>query len=183
MIRIQQQPFDAAIELAALAMRSPGAGAIASFVGLVRPASRGAAVDRLELEQYGQFTFSTVEAIGADASARFDLLDLTIVHRVGPLAPGDPIVFVAAAATHRRFAFDAVDYLMDRLKTEAPFGSASMARTDRAGSNRRRATMRRASAGINRCPTPPRPVIIASALCTRRPSRFASPPPRNPSKW
>ena len=66
-------------------------------------------------------TRSVVEAIAHHARARFALIDLTIIHRFGQLAPGDPIVFVAAAAAHRRAAFDAVDYLMDRLKTEAPF--------------------------------------------------------------
>ena len=121
MIRIQSEPFDAAAELAALAERSPTAGAIASFVGLVRPTTGDAAVDQLELDQYGEFTRSTVEAIAEDARTRFDLLDLTIIHRFGTLLPGEPIVFVAAAAAHRRAAFDAVDYLMDRLKTEAPF--------------------------------------------------------------
>ena len=121
MIRVEQDPFDPALELAALTARAPGAGAIASFVGVVRPGTGDAGVEQLELDQYGQFTRSTVAAIAADARARFDLLDLTVIHRFGKLAPGDPIVFVAAAAAHRRAAFDAVDYLMDRLKTEAPF--------------------------------------------------------------
>ena len=121
MIRIREPPFDAAAEFSALTERAPGAGAIASFVGLVRPTAGGAPVDQLELEHYGQFTLSTVEAIAEDSQTRFNLLDLTIVHRFGRLLPGEPIVFVAAAAEHRRAAFDAVDYLMDRLKTEAPF--------------------------------------------------------------
>ncbi len=121
MIRVQQEPFDAAVELAALTARSPGAGAITSFVGVVRPMADGATVDQLELEHYGRFTVATVEAIGQDGQARFDLLGLTIIHRFGRLSPGEAIVFVAAAAEHRRAAFDAVDYLMDRLKTEAPF--------------------------------------------------------------
>ena len=121
MIRVQAIPFDPALELAALAQRAPGAGAIASFVGLVRPTAGNTTVSKLELEQYGEFTRLTIETIAADGRTRFALLDLTIVHRFGPLDPGDPIVFVAAAAEHRRAAFDAVDYLMDRLKTEAPF--------------------------------------------------------------
>lgn len=121
MIRVQQDPFDPAVELAAIAARASAAGAIASFVGLVRPASSGDTVDQLELEQYGQFTRSAVEAITEDCRARFDLVDLTIVHRFGQHVPGEAIVFVAAAAAHRRAAFDAVDYVMDRLKTEAPF--------------------------------------------------------------
>ena len=121
MIRIQEAPFDAAAELVARTERSPSAGAIASFVGLVRPNAGDATVERLELEQYGQFPLSTVKAIAEDARTRFNLLDLTIIHRFGRLVPSDPIVFVGAAAAHRRAAFDGVDYLMDRLKTEAPF--------------------------------------------------------------
>ena len=121
MIRIQPEPFDPAAELSALMERVPAAGAIASLVGLVRPTAHDAPVEQLELEQYEGFTRLTVAAIAADARTRFDLIDLTIVHRFGSLLPGQPIVFVAAAAAHRRAAFDAVDYLMDRLKTEAPF--------------------------------------------------------------
>ena len=121
MIRIDQAPFDPAAELAALAARAPGAGAIASFVGLVRPSAHDAPVEQLELEQYERFTRTTIAAIAADARTRFALLDLTIIHRCGQLSPGEPIVLVAAAALHRRGAFDAVEYLMDRLKTEAPF--------------------------------------------------------------
>lgn len=121
MIRIQAEPFDASVELAALTGRAPAAGAIASFVGLVRPNAGDATVEQLELEHYSQFTRAAVEAIAEDGRTRFDLLDLTIVHRFGRLVPGEPIVIVAAAARHRRAAFDAVDYLMDRLKTEAPF--------------------------------------------------------------
>ena len=121
MIRVQQEAFDAAAELAALAARAPRAGALASFVGLVRPATDAALVDRLELDHHDRFTRATVAAIADDARRRFALLDLTVIHRFGSLAPGEAIVFVAAAAAHRRAAFDAVDYLMDRLKTEAPF--------------------------------------------------------------
>ena len=121
MIRVQSDPFDAAGELAALAARAPSAGAIASFVGLVRPATGDTDVDRLELDHHGRFTKATVAAIADDARRRFALLDLTVIHRFGALDPGEAIVFVAAAAAHRRAAFDAVDYLMDRLKTEAPF--------------------------------------------------------------
>ncbi|MCY7398924.1 MAG: molybdenum cofactor biosynthesis protein MoaE [Sphingomonas bacterium] len=121
MIRIDQAPFDPAAELSALAARAPGSGAIASFVGLVRPSAHDTPVEQLELEQYERFTRTTIDAIAADARTRFALLDLTIIHRCGQLSPGEPIVLVAAAALHRRGAFDAVDYLMDRLKTEAPF--------------------------------------------------------------
>ena len=116
MIRIQREAFDPSAELASLTAEADGAGAVVSFVGLVR----GGGTDRLELSHYPGFTEAAIQAIADDARARFDLTAVTIVHRVGPLAPGEPIVFAAAAASHRRAAFDAVDYLMDRLKTDAP---------------------------------------------------------------
>jgi molybdopterin synthase catalytic subunit len=121
MIRVQAEPFDPGAELAAFVAGVPGAGAIASFVGLVRSESAGENVSGLELEYYSALTGSVIAAIGEDARARFGLAGLVIVHRHGAMAPGEPIVFVAAAAAHRRAAFDAVDYMMDRLKTEAPF--------------------------------------------------------------
>jgi molybdopterin synthase catalytic subunit len=119
MIRIEADAFDPAAELAAFIARVPGAGAVASFIGLVR--SESGSVSSLELDHYPALTEGAVAAIGEDARARFVLDGLVIVHRYGPLAPGEPIVFVAAAAAHRRAAFEAVDYMMDRLKTEAPF--------------------------------------------------------------
>ncbi|CAA9524234.1 MAG: Molybdopterin synthase catalytic subunit MoaE [uncultured Sphingomonadaceae bacterium] len=121
MIRVQEEPFDASAELARLAERAPSAGAVAAFIGLVRPASGEDAVTRLELQHHPRFTLQTVEAIGEDGRRRFGLQAMTIIHRYGILDPGEAIVFVAAAAEHRRAAFDAVDYLMDRLKTEAAF--------------------------------------------------------------
>jgi molybdopterin synthase catalytic subunit len=119
MIRIEAGPFDPATELEAFIARVPGAGAGATFTGLVR--SESGSVSSLELDHYPALTGSAVAAIGEKARARFALAGLVIVHRHGALAPGEPIVFVAAAASHRRAAFDAVDYMMDRLKTEAPF--------------------------------------------------------------
>lgn len=121
MIRVQAERFDGGGELAAFAARVPGAGAIASFLGLVRGESGGDDVSVLELEYYPGLTERIVAAIGEDARDRFALIAFAIVHRTGALAPGEPIVFVAAAAAHRRAAFDAVDYMMDRLKTEAAF--------------------------------------------------------------
>jgi molybdopterin synthase catalytic subunit len=118
MIRITGEPFDSGAELARIAASCPDAGAIASFTGIVRGAD---GVETLELEHHPRLTAKAVEAIGAAARERFALAGLTIIHRYGRLAPGEPIVFVAAAAAHRRAAFEAVDYLMDRLKTEAPF--------------------------------------------------------------
>jgi molybdopterin synthase catalytic subunit len=121
MIRLQAEPFDAGRELAAFADRVAGAGAIASFLGLVRGESGGDTVSVLELEYYPRLTEPSVAAIGEDARSRFELIGFVILHRTGALAAGEPIVFVAAAAAHRRAAFEAVDYMMDRLKTEAAF--------------------------------------------------------------
>ena len=119
MIRLQAEPFDPAAELAAFVAGVPGAGAVVSFAGLVR--SESGAVSGLELDHYPALTRSEIERIADEARAQFDLAGLVVVHRFGALAPGEPIVFVAAAAAHRRAAFEAVDQVMDRLKTEAPF--------------------------------------------------------------
>jgi molybdopterin synthase catalytic subunit len=121
MIALQAEPFDAAALLADISARAAGAGAIASFVGLVRSENEGAPVSGLELDHHPRLTGQALAALEADALARFALSDLAIVHRHGALAPGEAIVFVAAAAPHRRAAFDAVDYVMDRLKTDVPF--------------------------------------------------------------
>jgi len=120
MIAVQTQAFDAAALLAQLSAGS-GAGAIASFIGLVRSEADDATVRVLELDHHPVLTEKVVRRIGADARERFRLTGVCIVHRCGTLYPGEPIVFVGAAAAHRRAAFDAVDYMMDRLKTEAPF--------------------------------------------------------------
>jgi molybdopterin synthase catalytic subunit len=121
MIRITATAFDPGAELAAFTDHVDAAGAIASFTGLVRAASDGVDVTGLELEHYPGFTERAVQAIADQTVARFALVDLTIIHRHGAMAPGEAIVFVAGAAPHRRAAFDAVDHVMDRLKIEAPF--------------------------------------------------------------
>lgn len=121
MIAVHAAPFDAAQLLADFSARAVGAGAIVSFTGLVRGENDGAAVAGLELDHHPRLTEQAIAGIAADAIARFALNDIMIVHRHGMLAPGEAIVFAAAAAPHRRAAFDAVDYVMDRLKTEAPF--------------------------------------------------------------
>ena len=117
MIRLAAIAFDPAAELAAIA--PPGAGAIASFTGLVR--DEGDEVTALDLDQHPLLTPRSLEAIEADTRARFDLLDLLIIHRHGRVAAGEPIVLVAAASHHRRAAFDAVNFAMDRLKLDAIF--------------------------------------------------------------
>ena len=120
MIAVQAAPFEAAALLADFAARAAGAGAVASFTGLVRGENDGAAVSGLELDHHPRLTEKAIAAIGAEAVTRFQLIDVAIVHRFGALTPGEPIVFVAAAAAHRRAAFDAVDFVIDRLKTAVP---------------------------------------------------------------
>lgn len=109
-------------ELRDMVERTSGDGAIVSFTGIARPASSaGVAVERLVLDHHPALTLRSLEEIAADALARFDVSHVHVVHRCGEIAPGEPIVFAGAASAHRRAAFDAADYLMDRLKTEAVF--------------------------------------------------------------
>lgn len=97
-------------------------GAVVCFVGLARPSSQsGAAVDRLFLDHHPTLTERSMREIAAAARERFAVGSVRLVHRIGAVAPGQPIVFVAAASAHRRAAFEAADYMMDRLKTEAFF--------------------------------------------------------------
>ena len=121
MIRVQTEAFDPHAETAAFARGRGEAGALASFIGTVRDSAHGGAVSALELEGYPGFTEKQIAKIDADARARFDVLDTLVIHRYGRMAPGEAIVLVVALSKHRREALQAVDYLMDRLKTEAPF--------------------------------------------------------------
>jgi molybdopterin synthase catalytic subunit len=114
MIRVTQAPLD----LAALVAALPESGAVATFVGRVRGDD---GVTELLLEHYPGATERALEAIAADATGRWGLSEAAIVHRVGAMAPGEGIVFVAAAAAHRRPALDACGFMIDRLKTDAPF--------------------------------------------------------------
>lgn len=115
--------FDAASELAKFNARASGAGAIASFTGVVRAGRADATtpVTDLILDHYPVVTLASMRAIADDSAARFGITHIRVVHRSGRMQPGEAIVFVAAAAAHRRAAFDATDYMMDRLKTEAVF--------------------------------------------------------------
>jgi molybdopterin synthase catalytic subunit len=120
-VRVQEAPFDAGREIAALTEGRRDVGAVATFVGLVRDLNEGSAVSRMTLEHYPGMTERALEDICAQAAARWDLLDLRVVHRVGPLAPGDAIVLVAVSSAHRGEAFAACEFVMDYLKTRAPF--------------------------------------------------------------
>ena len=117
-VRLADAAFDPAAEQARFAASHPEAGAIAGFVGQVR-ADGG--VEELELSHYAPLTLPGMERLGADAMARFECLALMLVHRVGAMPPGEPIVMVLAAATHRRSALEAVDFCMDHLKSAAWF--------------------------------------------------------------
>jgi molybdopterin synthase catalytic subunit len=120
-VRVQTADFDVARELAALRAGDARVGAVASFVGTVRDVNDAAAVSAMTLEHYPGMTEKALEAIVAEARARFDILDALVVHRVGTLQPTDQIVLVAVTSAHRGDAFDACRFVMDYLKTRAPF--------------------------------------------------------------
>jgi len=123
---ITDTPFDPAKQIKNFTNASGNAGAIASFIGRVRGESGD--VQTLHLEHYPGVTEAGIESAEQDARTRWQLLDVLIVHRVGTMTPGEPIVLVATAAAHRRAAFEACDYLMDYLKTDAVFWKKQMGR-------------------------------------------------------
>ena len=120
-VRITIEDFDAGREIAALRGRDARVGAVASFVGTVREVNDDASVIAMTLEHYPGMTEKALEEIVAQARERFDILDALFVHRVGELRPTDQIVLVAVTSAHRGDAFDACRYIMDYLKTRAPF--------------------------------------------------------------
>ena len=121
-VRLADRPFAAELELADFTSGLTGEGAVVSFLGIARPeSSSGEQVERLVLDHHPRLTLGSLDEIAAAARERFAISSLRIVHRYGAVAPGETIVFVAAAAGHRRAAFEAADYMMDRLKTEAVF--------------------------------------------------------------
>lgn len=120
-IRVQVETFDAGAELNALHAANLGIGAVVSFVGYVRDFNDGQAVAGMLLEHYPGMTEKALEKILAEARARWEILDCTIIHRFGELKPTDQIVLVVVASGHRGDAFAACEFLMDYLKTKAPF--------------------------------------------------------------
>ena len=119
---MQQEDFDSGAELERLRGNLQGsAGAVVSFIGLVRDLNEGADITGMTLEHYPGMTEKALAAIAAEASARWKLNDAVIIHRVGPLAPNDRIVLVIAAGAHRKEAFRACEFMIDALKTKAPF--------------------------------------------------------------
>ena len=120
-ILVQTQAFDAGAEQAALARGNPKVGAVASFIGLVRDVNDDAAVRTMTLEHYPGMTERSIAQIVEEARTRWDVIDCTVIHRYGELKPADRIVLVAVASGHRGDAFEACEFIMDYLKTRAPF--------------------------------------------------------------
>lgn len=121
MVRVQTEDFDIAREIAALRAANPKVGAVASFIGTVRDVNEGGRVATLVLEHYPGMTERALAEIVAEARSRWRIIDATVVHRVGELKPLDQIVLVIVAGEHRGEAFAACEFIMDYLKTRAPF--------------------------------------------------------------
>jgi molybdopterin synthase catalytic subunit len=120
-VRVQTEDFDVAREIAALRAANPKVGAVASFIGTVRDVNDGESVATLTLEHYPGMTERALESIVAEARSRWRIIDATIVHRVGELKPLAQIVLVVVVGEHRGDAFAACEFIMDYLKTRAPF--------------------------------------------------------------
>jgi molybdopterin synthase catalytic subunit len=120
-VSIQTQDFDVAAEIAALRRDDPGVGAVCSFIGTVRDRSDGASVSAMELEHYPGMTEKAIEQMIDEAFRRFDLRAARVIHRVGALQVQDQIVLVVVTSAHRGESFQACEFLMDYLKTQAPF--------------------------------------------------------------
>ena len=120
-VRIQTEDFDIGAEAAALRCGNPKIGAIASFVGVVRDLNEGDAVSEMILEHYPGMTEKSIEDIICQARGRWKVFDALVVHRVGTLKPTDQIVLVIVTSSHRGDAFAACEFIMDYLKTRAPF--------------------------------------------------------------
>ena len=120
-VRVQAEDFDTGQELNKLRLTNPSIGALVSFVGQVRDVNGGDAIKTLTLEHYPEMTESALTAIENEAKMRWNVIDSLIIHRVGILRPLDQIVLVAVAGAHRGEAFNACEFIMDYLKTSAPF--------------------------------------------------------------
>ena len=120
-VRVQTDDFDLNTEIRQLRENNPQIGAVVSFLGLVRDLNDGQNVSAMELEYYPVMTEKALQDIVAQANARWSVIDSLIIHRVGPLLPLDQIVLVAVASQHRGDAFAACEFIMDYLKTQAPF--------------------------------------------------------------
>ena len=120
-VRVQTEDFDVGAEITAMRLSSANIGAVVSFIGQVRDLNDGDNVDSMFLEHYPGMTEKALVEIIAQAKVRWSITDALIVHRVGELKPQDQIVLVLVASAHRQVAFEACEYIMDHLKTDAPF--------------------------------------------------------------
>ena len=120
-VSVQAQPFDIAAEIGSLTAGRTDIGAVVTFTGAVRGEAKGVPIVSMELEHYPGMTERELERVEASANARWPLQGTRIVHRIGVLKPGDEIVLVITASAHRQAAFEAAAFLMDYLKTSAPF--------------------------------------------------------------
>ncbi|MCM0044274.1 MAG: molybdopterin synthase catalytic subunit MoaE [Burkholderiaceae bacterium] len=120
-VRVQTDDFDLSTEVANLRRLTPKVGAVVTFVGTVRDLNEGEQVAEMELEHYPGMTEQALEEIVAEAKSRWELVDALVIHRVGPLRPLEQIVLVAVTSAHRGEAFDACEFIIDYLKTRAPF--------------------------------------------------------------
>ncbi len=120
-IRVQTEDFDLSTELKSLSAHDKTIGALVSFVGLVRDINEGQHVEAMTLEHYPGMTEKALHEIAQEAQQRWPLQGITLIHRVGDLLPGDQIVLVITASRHRHAAFESADFLMDFLKSKAPF--------------------------------------------------------------
>ena len=120
-VRVQTEDFDVGEEIARLRAGEPRIGAVASFIGVVRDLNDGSDVSQLTLEHYPGMTEKALERIASEAKQRWDVFDVLVIHRVGSLGPTDHIVLVAVTSAHRGEAFAACEFVMDYLKTQAPF--------------------------------------------------------------
>ncbi len=120
-IRIQEKDFDVSAEIAALRQGDPRVGAVVTFLGTVRDMNDGSHVHGMTLEHYPGMTEKALEEIISQAQVRWDIYQALVIHRIGPLLPEDQIVFVAVTSAHRGEAFAACEFIMDYLKTAAPF--------------------------------------------------------------
>jgi molybdopterin synthase catalytic subunit len=119
-VRVQREEFDVGAEIARL-RADPRVGAVASFIGVVRDVNDAAAVSSMTLEHYPGMTEKSLEAIVEQARSRWNVYDILVIHRIGELRPTDPIVLVIVTSAHRGDAFAACQFVMDYLKTDAPF--------------------------------------------------------------
>jgi molybdopterin synthase catalytic subunit len=120
-VRVQTEDFDVGAEISSLRKDNPAVGAVASFIGCVRDMNEGDNVGLMYLEHYPGMTERELEKISAEACTRWDIFDTLVIHRVGELKPLDQIVFVAVTSAHRGESFAACEFIMDYLKTRAPF--------------------------------------------------------------